>query len=516
MAQTQTFSIPMANMNLAPSEALNQIMDNLNHLNVIVNQAVNTIHSRIKEESLLLSSISKRVDAAYKKTQLIAQNPNKSTTIYSTANYPVNEDKKASINQPLINKMENLSKPVRSNYNLSLKQRDEKPANVETVSLLQSIKDKTNEKHINSNDNKTEAIPEWVSSVADCMVFGTNRNAYNPRNKYDAVAGSVFDDKRKRKSSMNTKRVKNKNKNDLGPQPSSINDPFYNLKLQKKTYGDRIRYLPDVARKNVPKFKVFSYSDFGVVATDIEWKENWKPHQNDDNDNYYDEGFMIPSEVLNAQFGEIDDGVSFDFGDDIKPPSIKKHARDIDKDEGRTKVEENVKQIHHYPTPNEVKQMVENKKLFDEAKTEQPFIPDVESQNKSLQNEQEMESKRVEGDKGLIDANALQKGKEALKTKKVQKTNNDDEEKKIMVDDGPKIVKKTQSSFIFDANALQKARRELNKRNDDQSRSKRDTENENVKGGVKETIFDAMQKRRPFMESDDEDDDDDDDGSFSD
>ena len=67
MAQTQTFSIPMANMNLAPSEALNQIMDNLNHLNIIVNQAVNTIQSRIKEESLLLSSISKRVEAAFQK-----------------------------------------------------------------------------------------------------------------------------------------------------------------------------------------------------------------------------------------------------------------------------------------------------------------------------------------------------------------------------------------------------------------------------------------------------------------
>ena len=73
MAQTQCFSIPMANMNLPPSEALNQIMDNLNHLNIIVNQAVNTIHLRIKEESLLLSSISKRVDAAFQKTQLITK-----------------------------------------------------------------------------------------------------------------------------------------------------------------------------------------------------------------------------------------------------------------------------------------------------------------------------------------------------------------------------------------------------------------------------------------------------------
>merc|ERR1719461_948658 len=142
MAQTQSFSVPMANMNLAPSEALNQIMDNLNHLNVIVNQAVNTIHFRIKQESELLSSISKRVEDAYKKTALIASNPNKATTIYSSSNYPNKNDdiiNNKITDKPLINKTTNNLYPIppkRSNYNLSIQQRNEKIENVDTVSLL--------------------------------------------------------------------------------------------------------------------------------------------------------------------------------------------------------------------------------------------------------------------------------------------------------------------------------------------------------------------------------------------
>ena len=102
--------------------------------------------------------------------------------------------------------MDNLyQKPVRPNYNLSLRQRNEKAANVETVSLLKTIKE--NENNNNNHDtvkSKKEVIPEWVSSVADCMAFGTNINAYN---KLKTGSGScpMFDDKRKRKSSMRNK-----------------------------------------------------------------------------------------------------------------------------------------------------------------------------------------------------------------------------------------------------------------------------------------------------------------------
>merc|ERR1719461_85253 len=100
MAQVSQMVVPMANMNLPPSEALNQIMDNLNYLNVIVNQAVNTIHSRIKEESELLSSISTRINNAYQKTAMIGANTAKSTTIYSSATYP--QIAKRGMNKPLI------------------------------------------------------------------------------------------------------------------------------------------------------------------------------------------------------------------------------------------------------------------------------------------------------------------------------------------------------------------------------------------------------------------------------
>eukprot|EP01083_Nonionella_stella_P310097 1100528_1 len=86
--QTQQFAVPITNMNLPPSEALNQIMDNLNHLNMIVHQAVNTIHSRIQQYSELLTSISLRVEQSYQKTSLIAYAPSKSNTDNSLPTYP--------------------------------------------------------------------------------------------------------------------------------------------------------------------------------------------------------------------------------------------------------------------------------------------------------------------------------------------------------------------------------------------------------------------------------------------
>ena len=331
MAQTQGFSVPMANMNLPPSEALNQILDNLNHLNVIVNQAVNTINFRIKQESLLLSSISKRVNDAYNKTQIIAQNPNKSTTIYSLSNYPTNDNNDNNNNNNdngLINKTEMKSKPIRKNYNLSLKERNEKPSNVETVSLLQSINNKTIKQESIDDDNNNNSIPEWVSSVADCMVFGTNRNAYYKCNNNQGNKPLI--DKRKRKKERINKLNDDRNK-DIGPQPNSINDPFYNLKLQQKTYGDRIRYLPDSAKKNMPKFKLeqnINNNIGGIVANDIKWNDN---NYNNNND---DEAFLIPSDVINKQFGDIDDDKQFEFGDNVEPPTMDNN-------------------IHIYPTPKE-------------------------------------------------------------------------------------------------------------------------------------------------------------------
>eukprot|EP01084_Bolivina_argentea_P205007 350214_1 len=172
--QTQPFAIPMANMNLPPSEALNQIMDNLNHLNAIVNQAVTTIHSRIRQESQLLTSISQRIDNAYKTTRLIASNPKKSTTIFSPSIYPSTI---TNSHKPLINKTSNRIHPIqpkRSKYNLSLKERNQKPENTETVSLLQSINKKTTKNKISANtNNKTlqnTEIPQWIASVSDCVI----------------------------------------------------------------------------------------------------------------------------------------------------------------------------------------------------------------------------------------------------------------------------------------------------------------------------------------------------------
>eukprot|EP00486_Rosalina_sp_Unknown_P000834 CAMPEP_0201565904 /NCGR_PEP_ID=MMETSP0190_2-20130828/5329_1 /ASSEMBLY_ACC=CAM_ASM_000263 /TAXON_ID=37353 /ORGANISM="Rosalina sp." /LENGTH=274 /DNA_ID=CAMNT_0047983939 /DNA_START=794 /DNA_END=1618 /DNA_ORIENTATION=+ len=274
----------------------------------------------------------------------------------------------------------------------------------------------------------------------------------------------------------------------------------------------------------MPKFKapINLNTNHGVVANDIIYKEEQQQQQG-----HYDEkteSFMIPSEVLNARYGDIDD-VPFDYGDDIKPPSVNKHViakkeTVMTTEKAKVKVKEsvNIEQVHHYPTPKDDYKRDEEEEKRAEIKTVQPFIPDVKPQNDSLQN------KKVESSKGGFDANALLKGKQALKRREEKKKEEDKEEDKEKDNAGikPKVDPSSGGKFVFDASALQKARERLNKHekvgggndksNGDESK-KGDSENENVKG-VKETIFDAMKKRRVFIESDDEDDDDG--GSFSD
>eukprot|EP01083_Nonionella_stella_P077097 210342_1 len=289
--QTQQFAVPITNMNLPPSEALNQIMDNLNHLNMIVHQAVNTIHSRIQQESELLTSISHRVDQAYQKTSHIASAPSKSTTVYSLPTYPEVKSHPAMNGYPLINKTITDSSPIkphRSNYNLSLKQRNEPPTHINTVHLLHSINARTQPKPPpKANSLQDTDIPSWVSSVSDCLIFDTNCSAYKP------FADGNSDHIQRRRYQKRKKRRHNTpdNYDSMNTPPPSIGDRYFNAKAERKAYGERIKYRCVLDRKNMPKFKadwnVFDDVKDIKVVQDIQWK----------NDDAGEQGF-IPSDVL--------------------------------------------------------------------------------------------------------------------------------------------------------------------------------------------------------------------------
>eukprot|EP00484_Ammonia_sp_Unknown_P018358 CAMPEP_0197037610 /NCGR_PEP_ID=MMETSP1384-20130603/14770_1 /TAXON_ID=29189 /ORGANISM="Ammonia sp." /LENGTH=493 /DNA_ID=CAMNT_0042467931 /DNA_START=75 /DNA_END=1556 /DNA_ORIENTATION=- len=408
-------------MNLPPSEALNQIMDNLNHLNMIVNEAVHTISSRIKQESELLSSISKRVDAAYQKTAVIASNQHRSTTIYSSSTFPT-AHLEVGTTQPLINKLSDTAPTAaaRSTYQLSLKQRNERPENMETVSLLQSINEKTSNALNAANQDTAAAleaskIPDWVSSVADCLVFDTNRNAYHGRCNRDAPVSM----RRRRRKYAKKRQEDGRSEKPLASAPKSIADPWYNARQKRKTYGDRVRYLPESARKTMPQFAANNKMVFGeaagLIANDIEWREE----ENDE-----EEVFMIPTEVLNKQFGEeMDD--AFEFGDDVKPPpmvqavavnepspAVKREIDNKDKQmhpRGNAQREEPAAvKVFAYPTPRPVGiAMVDQSRKNEESKKEEeqeqpdkdsqrrPVITDVQSQREWLQETEQNQDKPV-------------------------------------------------------------------------------------------------------------------------
>eukprot|EP01083_Nonionella_stella_P077095 210337_1 len=401
--QTQQFAVPITNMNLAPSEALNQIMDNLNHLNMIVHQAVNTIHSRIQQESELLTSISHRVEQAYQKTSLIASAPSKSTTVYSLPTYPEVKRHHVMNGCPLINKtIADCSpiKPQRPNYNLSLKQRNEPPTHMNTVRLLRSINTKTQPKPPKAKSlQDMDDIPSWVSSVSDCLIFGTNCSAYKP------FTGCNSDHiQRRRYQKRKTRRhAAPDNYDSMSTAPPSIGDRHYHNKVKRKAYGERIKYRCVLDRKNMPKFKadwnVFDDAKDIHVVKDIQWR----------NDHTVEQGF-IPSDVLN------DRDVAFEYGDAVDPPTYSQH--------------EVVSDTESKDVDNAVN--TENEEICDETQEErketeqmQSLIIEDDAQNKPLlMLNEDVDVEIVESAdhdentqmrRRMVDDNALQNAKAKLK-----------------------------------------------------------------------------------------------------
>eukprot|EP01083_Nonionella_stella_P077096 210339_1 len=384
--QTQQFALPVTNMNLAPSEALNQIIDNLNHLNMIVNQAVNTIQSRIQQESELLTSISHRVQQAYQKTSHIASIPSKATTVYSLSTYPEVQSHSVMDRCPLINKTPTHSSPIkpkRSNYNLSLRQRNEPPTHVNTVRLLHSINTKTQPKPSKPDHLQDMDIPSWVSSVSDCLIFGTNCGAYKPFK--DCTYSS---DHTKRRRYQRRKRSRRRdtalNNNDsMTTAPPSIGDRYYNAKAERQPYGERIKYRCVLDRENMPKFKadwnVFDDVKDIKVVQDIQWK----------NDDAGEQGF-IPSDVLNNM------DIPFEYGDAVDPPTCARHEVNSDTNIKPMKRETDANVIcDSEPIKDNVVNAM-NEEICQEEQVErkqteqmQPLIIEDDAQNKSLQMQNE-------------------------------------------------------------------------------------------------------------------------------
>ncbi len=85
------YHVQVVMQDLPPAEALNQVFDNLRHLECVMGELFGRITQRIRDDRAKLQSICARVSSAQTKIAQIASNQSKVTTVYSTTKYPASK-----------------------------------------------------------------------------------------------------------------------------------------------------------------------------------------------------------------------------------------------------------------------------------------------------------------------------------------------------------------------------------------------------------------------------------------
>jgi len=139
-----------------------------------------------------------RVKACQEKTELISKHPTKATIVFSQESYSLQN---LSRDEPLHTMIEKPIGPQRSNYHLSVRQRLEEPQNKDTLQLFHSITQKTTKK----NDDKPVglgALPQYLTSVSDCLLFNNNQNPYVKYELRDNLEGEEVKESCKEDTNM--------------------------------------------------------------------------------------------------------------------------------------------------------------------------------------------------------------------------------------------------------------------------------------------------------------------------
>lgn len=258
--QTKQHDMPVVLQNLPPAETLNQMVDNLNFLSLVMDEAFSSIQSQIETERKKIESISQRVSKAAVKTELIAKYPNKATTVYSSSIFPSSvNSKNEQIDETLINVISEVDDIPRPKYKLSTQQRLERAPMTDTLQLFGRLSERTKYRHkyvIRGLGN----LPSQIASVSDCLLFNTDENPYIKYNTYENLSVKLR---------KHFKKNQNGNMDDdkLFDAPKTIKEK--NRLMDGDTYD--IAYHPEMG--DVPRFSVTTtLSGLGGLALDIGWQ----------------------------------------------------------------------------------------------------------------------------------------------------------------------------------------------------------------------------------------------------
>lgn len=182
------YQVPVVGLDLPPAEALSQSLDALKHLDGIINDIFARLSTRVKEERSRITSVCDRVVTAKARVDVIGQNQDKATTIYSSAKYPAPKILPDFNQLAPAEQTHELSEVKKTVPNFAKAQRSEHTKHVDTTELFYELA-RARAAHI---DHEMDAqskeglgrLPTYLPSVSSILLFNSDENLYK---KYQSI-----------------------------------------------------------------------------------------------------------------------------------------------------------------------------------------------------------------------------------------------------------------------------------------------------------------------------------------
>jgi len=251
------YNQPIVLQNHAPPESLNQMMDSIQYLYGVIEDAFGKVSAQIAEDRTKLTALQNRIAAAQEKVTRISKYKARSTTVYSLAKYPA---KNETVEFQTLKSSENTGTLQRERYNLTLRQRNQIPKGVKTTDLFQELTGAGVAAKYDAEFGKEGLgrLPDYLKSVSSCLLFNTNENPYKKYSWLDNLEGIDVTEREKVVE-------------ELASAPQTIQDA---TALPEFLSHDMV-FKPEL--RDVPVFEFGTNLTFlgsGTYATDVKFSAN--------------------------------------------------------------------------------------------------------------------------------------------------------------------------------------------------------------------------------------------------
>jgi len=182
------YNQPIVVHNHAPPESLHQMIDSIQYLYSVIEDAFGKVSAQIAEDRTKLNALQTRITAAQEKVTRISKYKARSTTVYSLAKYPAKNETEEF---KTLTSSESTGTLKRERYKLSLKQRNQIQKGVKTTDLFQSLTGAGKPARYDAEFAREGLgrLPDYLKSVSSCLLFNTNENPYKKYSWLDNLEG---------------------------------------------------------------------------------------------------------------------------------------------------------------------------------------------------------------------------------------------------------------------------------------------------------------------------------------